>query len=218
MSAPRLAWYFDFVSPYSYLQLAAYPGLLRREDVELKPVLFAGLLRHWGTKGPAEVPSKRLHTARHVLFRARELLVPLRYPPAFPFNPLHALRLAIALGAGIDVVQTIFDFAWKEGRSPNDEWAALVAVLGVSDAAALIEERDAKRALQANCDEAIAAGVFGVPTFVARGAAGDAAASELFWGLDATPMLLAYLGDSRLFEDDEMRRIASLPSGAQRRA
>lgn len=215
MSAPRLAWYFDFVSPYSYLQLAAYPGLMRRDDVALKPVLFAGLLRHWGTKGPAEVPAKRIHTARHVLFRARELLVPLRYPPAFPFNPLHALRLAIALGAGIDVVQTIFDFAWKEGRSPNGEWAALVAALGVSDADALIAAHDAKGTLQANCDAAIAAGVFGVPTFVARG---DAGASELFWGLDATPMLLAYLGDPTLFEDDEMRRIASLPASAQRRA
>ncbi len=50
----RLVWYFDFVSPYSYLQFEAYPELMR--TTELRPVLFAGLLNHWGGKGPAEVP------------------------------------------------------------------------------------------------------------------------------------------------------------------
>lgn len=215
MSGPRLTWYFDYVSPYSYLQLAAYPQLFRREDVVLRPVLFAGLLRHWGTKGPAEVPAKRVFTARHVLFRARELVVPLRHPTPFPFNPLAALRLTVALGAPVDVVQAIFDFAWKEGRSPSDEWPALVAALGIADPDALVAERDAKRALLANGEAALAAGVFGVPTFVAE-RAGEAPA--LFWGLDATPMLLAYLADPALFEDAEMRRIAALPAGAQRSA
>ena len=215
MTAPRLTWYFDFVSPYAYLQFATYPELFRREFVTLRPVLFAGLLRHWGTKGPAEVPAKRLHTARHALFRARELLVPMRYPPAFPFNPLPALRLASALGARVEIVQAIFDFVWKEGRSPNDELSALVGSLGVQDADRLTSDPEVKRALQASCDEAIAAGVFGVPTFVARGAGGGA--PELFWGVDATPMLLAYLADPALFDDPEMRRIESLPAGAERR-
>ncbi|MCL4802279.1 MAG: DsbA family protein [Burkholderiales bacterium] len=217
MSAARLDWYFDFVSPYSYLQFAAYPQLFRRNDVALKPVLFAGLLRHWGTKGPAEVPAKRVFTARHVLFRARELLVPLRHPPAFPINPLRALRLAVALGAGVEVVQTIFDFVWKEGRVPADEWDALLERLGVSgaEAEALVAERDAKRALQANGEAAVAAGVFGVPMFVAER---DRDGPHLFWGLDATPMLIAWLDDPALFDEAEMRRIASLPSGAQRSA
>ena len=42
----RLVWYFDFVSPYSYLQFEAYPELM--QTAELRPVLFAGLLNHWG--------------------------------------------------------------------------------------------------------------------------------------------------------------------------
>ena len=57
-------------------------------------------------------------------------------------------------------------------------------------------------------DEAIAAGVFGVPSFVADG--------NLFWGDDATNMFLNYLRDPLLFEDSEMLRISSLPMGITR--
>ena len=61
------------------------------------------------------------------------------------------------------------------------------------------------QSLAANGREAIAAGVYGVPTFVVEG--------ELFWGLDATDMLLDYLADRRC-STPEMRRIAALPVGA----
>src|SRR5262245_35870031 len=51
----RLTWYFDFVSPFSYLQIAGNPDLFQRPDLTLVPVLFAGLLRHFDNKGPAEI-------------------------------------------------------------------------------------------------------------------------------------------------------------------
>jgi 2-hydroxychromene-2-carboxylate isomerase len=207
--APRLTWYFDYVSPFSYLQLAVQPELFRRADVQLKPVVFGGFLTHWGHKGPAEIPAKRVFTFRQVVFHARELGVPLRFPPAIPFNPLQALRLTVALGSGIDVVQTIFDFVWKEGRSPGDEWAALCERLGATDADARCNAPEVKAALRANGEAAIAAGVFGVPTFEIDG--------ELFWGVDATSMLLAYLDDHGLFRDPEMQRVTRLPAAIQRK-
>ena len=52
----KLVWYFDFVSPYSYIAFKRLHELPRDVAVELKPVLFAGLLNHFGQKGPAEVP------------------------------------------------------------------------------------------------------------------------------------------------------------------
>jgi 2-hydroxychromene-2-carboxylate isomerase len=204
-----LTWYFDYLSPFAYLQLAAHPELFRRGGTTLKPVVFGGLLTHWGQKGPAEIPAKSVFTYRHVIFLARERGVALRFPPAIPFNPLHALRLTVALGNRLDIVQAIFDFVWKEGRSPNDDWTTLCEQLAVADADALCSAPEVKAELRANGEAAIAKGVFGVPTFEVDG--------KLFWGVDATPMLLAYLDDSALFDDPEMRRVARLPAGIQRK-
>jgi 2-hydroxychromene-2-carboxylate isomerase len=65
-----------------------------------------------------------------------------------------------------------------------------------------------KSALRANTEAAIAAGVFGVPTLSVDG--------ELFWGDDAHGFALAMLEDPALLDDDEMRRLASLPIGIRR--
>lgn len=205
----RLVWYFDFVSPYSYLQFEAYPELV--QSAELRPLLFAGLLNHWGGKGPAEIPAKRLQTYRYTYWQAGQHGIEMRYPPAHPFNPIHALRLAIALDCRYAAIKAIFEFIWKEGRSVADEWPALLERLGLSAAAAdaMISAQRVKDALAANGRQAIDRGVYGVPTFDTG--------KELFWGLDATDMLLDYLEHPGVFDDPEMRRIANLPVGAARK-
>lgn len=205
-----LVWYFDFVSPYSYLQFEAYPKLV--QSAQLRPVLFAGLLNHWGGKGPAEVPAKRLQTYRYTYWQAGQHGIAMTYPPAHPFNPIHALRLAIALECRFDAVKTIFEFIWKEGRSVADEWPALAAKFGLSAAAAgeLVGAQRVKDALAANGRQAIDRGIYGVPTFDTG--------TELFWGLDATDMLLDYLENPGVFDEPEMRRIANLPVGAARKS
>jgi len=81
--ASRLVWYFDFVSPYSYLQFEAYPELM--QTAELRPVLFAGLLNHWGGKGPAEIPAKRLQAYRYT-YRQGGDAVPCRSAPRASFE------------------------------------------------------------------------------------------------------------------------------------
>lgn len=203
-------WYFDFVSPFSYLQaqrLAALPGDL---NVTLRPVLFAGLLNHWGSKGPAEVPPKRLFIYRHVQWQAQRLGVPFKFPAAHPFNPLKALRLAVALGSPPEAIKRIFAAIWGDGWLPDtaEGWRYIVAAVGAADADRLIERPEVKAGLRANGERAVAAGVFGVPTFVIDG--------EVFWGNDATEMVIDYLNRPGLFRDPEMRRIAALPASAQR--
>jgi len=204
----RLAWYFDFVSPFSYLQFSAYPDLFQRPDLDLKPVLLAGLLNHFGQKGPAEIEPKRVYTYRYTYWQAGKRGVAMKYPPGHPFNSLHALRLAIAFGATYETLKTIFDFIWAEGRSPNDEWQALCDALGVRGAEVLAASAAIKTQLRNDTDEAARLGVFGVPTFVADG--------RLFWGIDATDMLRDYLDNPALFDSDEMKRLASLPVAAAR--
>jgi 2-hydroxychromene-2-carboxylate isomerase len=205
-----LDWYFDFISPFAYLQWRH----LRRDhaDVALnpKPILFAAILDHVGQLGPAEIPQKRRHTYRIVLWQARKAGIPLVFPPAHPFNPLPALRLCLAAPDRIAAVDAIFRHVWGDGRTADsaEALADVAARLGIDDPAAAIARDEVKRELLANGEQAKALGVFGVPTLVVR--------YELFWGNDATDLALAYARDPDTL-DAEMRRVDEVPAAVQRR-
>ena len=203
-------WYFDLLSPFAYLVLGAVERLARQREVVLRPVVLGAVLAHWGQLGPAEIAPKRLHTYRLCQFLADQAGMPLRFPPRHPFRSLEALRLLTALDCPVEAVRVAFDFVWAEGRDPSDpaELAALSARLGADDPSALIAQRDAKARLRAWTEQAIAAGLFGVPTL----AVGD----ELFWGLDAMPMAEAALDDPGLLARGEMARLRDLPVGVSR--
>ena len=207
---PSADWYFDFVSPFSYLQCEQLPTLERSIRIRYRPVLFAALLAAHGHKGPAEIASKRRFTYRFVVWQAAKLGIPLKFPAAHPFNPLALLRLAIAADCEPSAVRRIFRFIWRDGRLGDlpIEWAELISELDIPDAATRIASSEVKDALRKSTDDAIARGVFGVPTL----AIGD----ELFWGADATAMAADYVAQGCKFTDAEMTRVASLPAGVQR--
>lgn len=179
-------------------------------EIEYRPILFAGLLNHWAHKGPAEIPSKRRFTYRQALWIARRDGISFRAPSAHPFNPLDVLRLAIALDCEGDKIKSIFRFIWAEGCRPDDpdSWNTLLQSLNVRDASSRIASSSIKLALRSNTEEAIALGVFGVPTIACE--------KELFWGYDMTDMAIAYLRDPLAFEDTEMQRMSKLPVGVER--
>jgi len=206
----RVTWYFDFISPFAYLQCERLNLLPEGTEIEYRPVLFGGLLKHWAHKGPAEIASKRRFTYRQALWIARRDGVAFRAPPAHPFNPLGALRLAIALDSDGDKVKSIFRFIWAEGHRPDDpdSWNTLVERLNIPDASDRVASPDVKFALRSNTEEAIALGVFGVPTIAVE--------KELFWGYDMTDMAAEYLEDPLAFEDAEMQQIGILPVGTER--
>lgn len=207
----RIEWYFDFISPFAYL---AWPGAQRLAAGHVlvpRPILFAAVLDRLGQKGPAEITGKREFTYRFVQFQAARLGRPLRFPPAHPFNPLAALRLCLAAGAGPTAITALFDWIWREGR-PGDTPQALEPVaerLGIADVETAVAVPGIKSALFANGEAAQAAGVFGVPTAVVAG--------ERFWGLDALPMLETFLADPAVFTRGEYPRLESLPMAAARR-
>ena len=205
MAAPSVDWYFDFVSPYSYIALHRLREL--SHPVNYRPVLFAGLLNHWGQKGPAEIPAKRQWTYRWCTWWAKSLGIPFRFPAEHPFNPLHHLRLALACGSRPEAVKRIFESIWMSGENASDpqRFAALCRELGVAEAR-LAEVKDH---LRTNTEEAAARGVFGVPTFVVD--------REVFWGADAIDFLNDYLADRAVLDNDEMRRLDALPVGAARK-
>jgi 2-hydroxychromene-2-carboxylate isomerase len=209
MNAAPLDWYFDFISPFAYLQWRRLRS--ERADVALnpKPVLLAAILNHVGQLGPAEIPQKRRHTYRIVLWQARQAGIPLRFPPAHPFNPLPALRLCLAAPDRHAAIDAVFAHLWEHGRQ-GDSIEALAEVahsLGIEDPAIAIAQDAVKRELLANGEDAMRLGVFGVPTLKVR--------DELFWGFDATDLALAYHDDEGAL-DAEMRGVDAIPEAIQR--
>ena len=118
----RLTFWFDPISPFAYLAFERLPQVLEGLSyvVEYRPVLFAALLQHLGTKGPAEIEPKRAWTFRHVHWVAQHHGIPMDTPLQHPFNPLPLLRLAVACGPNRQVVETIFRHVWQGGADAVD--------------------------------------------------------------------------------------------------
>ncbi|WP_323121750.1 2-hydroxychromene-2-carboxylate isomerase [Burkholderia alba] len=206
LDASQPVWFYDFLSPFTYLLLEQHdkwPNM----PFALVPVSLPDLHRHWGQRPAAEVPAKRVFTYRHALFRAEQLGIPFKMPPAHPFDSSKALRLAIALQADLVTVREIFRFIWRDGRDPStpDGFAALCARLGVEHGESLIDFEETREQLRRNTADAIALGVFGVPTFWLN--------TQLFWGEDALPMVLYCARTPNWLESKEVKRISALPSG-----
>jgi 2-hydroxychromene-2-carboxylate isomerase len=205
---PSVTWYFDFISPYSYLGLHALERLPAGTDLRQQPVLFAGLLKHWGQKGPAEIPPKRVWTYRSCIWLAKHNNVPFRMPAAHPFNSLPYLRLSIAAGNSAAAVQAIFEALWTTGVDPADPSviAALAQSLGVHRER--LADSSVKNSLREATARAAQRGVFGVPSFCID--------EQVFWGSDAVDFAAAYLTDPSILATDEIRNADALPIGASR--
>jgi 2-hydroxychromene-2-carboxylate isomerase len=183
----RIEFWFDFISPFAYLAFERLPQALEgvSHAVDYRPVLFAGLLQHWGQKGPAELPTKRAWTFRHVHWMAAQHGIPMQTPAQHPFNPLALLRLAIACGPNRHVVETIFRHVWQGGGADANDAQRLAALRERLKPARDPAGDDVKRELRAATEEAIVLGLFGVPSFRTD--------DRIFWGVDALPMLRAAL-------------------------
>ena len=209
-----ITFYFDFVSPYAYLAFERLPESLMGHSYSMRyqPVLFAGLLKHHGQLGPAEIAPKRDWTYRQVLWQAHQHGVDLQLPAVHPFNPLALLRLAVACDAGglpnRYVTETIFRHVWQGGLDAADPERLRELIQG------LAPQRDpasaeVKAELAAHTQSAIEQGVFGVPSFQVD--------DKLFWGFDALPMLRAYLAGDAWFGEGDWERAGAVGAGVVRK-
>jgi 2-hydroxychromene-2-carboxylate isomerase len=218
-------FYFDFLSPYAYLawirvrRQVALRG--NRERVEPKPVLLSGLLGHWGQLGPAEVPAKRTFVIRDCLRIATRDSVPFTFPPTHPFRPLAALRAMLPEAAGgadrQSIADALWSAAWVRGDDISDE-AGVAAALdraGLEGAAIAARTRDdsVKLALRQNTEDALALGVFGVPTFIVPARQG----TELIWGNDRLDDVFDVLDGCDPLDRERFKKMEAIPLGAERR-
>ena len=209
-----LTFWYDVVSPYAYLAFERLPQALDgiSYEVEYRPVLFAGLLGHWGHKGPAESDPKRAWIFRQCHWLAARHGIVLDTPAVHPFNPLPLLRLALAAGSNRRVTEAVMRHTWQGGADAVDpvRLSLLQAELR-SDGVATLEpgSDEVKRALRRHGEEAVSRGVFGVPSIEVDG--------RLFWGLDALEMLAASLRGDPWFDGPSWAREGLRRPGVHRR-
>jgi 2-hydroxychromene-2-carboxylate isomerase len=230
-----MRFYFDYISPYAYLGWTRV-GWLERETgrvVEPVPILFAGLLNHFGQKGPAEIAPKRDYIFKHVLRLAHSFGVPLSPPPAHPFNPLVALRVTSAIEDPKQqrvAIDALFAATWGGGGGVDGvesiRWALAGTGLPVEELIERAQSAEIKARVRRQTDDAVERGVFGVPTIEVWGAgAGEGAGAgagggegELFWGVDSLPHVVGYLLGEDPIPEGFVERWAELPVGADRLA
>ena len=218
MSAEPIAFHFDFLSPYAYLAWTQIHGIAEKHGRTVAPVptLLAALLAHGKTKGPAEIPAKRVYLAIDTVRTAKLFGVPYEPPASHPFNPILPLRIASLEGSAEEKrarVDALYSAAWaKSQRIDTEEDAAKVldaAGLDGRELARRATEQDAKDRLRAQTDGAIARGVFGVPTMIVDGA--------MFWGVDSLGHLERHLRGEGIDAMKELQRWMHVRPSAQRK-
>ena len=197
MSAAPIEFYFDFISPYAYFGSTQIDALAERygRKVDWCPVLIGiTILKIMGLKPLLQTPLKGDYLYRDAPRVARLLGVPFRHHGLKGINSLAASRAYLWLKArDIQLARrfaiSMFRTLWVESRdiTPPEVSADIGESLGLrrADVLAAVEGDEAKQALKAAVDTAIAKGVFGVPYFIADG--------EAIWGGDRLWMLEHWL-------------------------
>jgi 2-hydroxychromene-2-carboxylate isomerase len=214
-----IRFYFDYESPNAYLAWTQLPKLIQRYGctVDPVPILYAALLDAHGQLGPGEQPAKGRWMIKNLARKALLLGVPLNPPAFLPFNPLLALRVTLLASRSNErdaLIYALFRAVWVRGLHVS-ETAVVERVaneVGLPGAALVRQTQspEVKSRLRSQTDQAIARGVFGVPSMEV----GD----ELFWGYDDFPHLeLCLAGKDPIDPAEWAKRDRSVPASSVRR-
>lgn len=209
-------FYLDYISPYAYLGWHRGLRVAREHELELRcrPLLFAALLDHHGQRGPAEIEAKRRWLFEDVIRQCRREDLPLTAPHRHPFNSLLPLRVTLAASEAVRpaVTTALFDLTWGRGLDVTDPTVLRAALEGIGlDGEALLAAATTpavKEALKQSTTEAIARGVFGVPTLHVEG--------RLLWGSDQWPTAVELLEGRDVVEPALREAFLALRPGSVR--
>jgi 2-hydroxychromene-2-carboxylate isomerase len=187
----RVEFFYDLVSPYSYLAYGRVNQICEEHGAELvlRPMLLGAVHKAVGLQAPIEIKSKGRYQVRDIHRWVEHYGLPMEFPDPFPFRTVKTMRAAVALEGDGDLepfTREAFNLYWEEGGAPKgfeaaDEDGSLreVARRIGRDPEGVLEKAssgEAKEALKGATAEAIERGVFGAPAFFV----GD----EMFWGND----------------------------------
>lgn len=184
-------FYYDLVSPYSYLAHGEVSRICREHGAELvlKPMLLGAVHNAVGLQAPIETKPKARYQAKDIRRWAEHYGLPMEFPDPFPFRTLKTMRAAMFLEAREELeafTREAFALYWEEGGAPKgleeaDEDGPVSEAarrIGADPEAVLAgaSAPEAKEALKAATGEAVGRGVFAAPAFFVG--------EEIFWGND----------------------------------
>jgi len=178
----NIDFYFDFISPYSYLAATRIP-VFEAEDrgrFSWIPVNLPKLIKLSGNTPPSMIRNKALYSMRDLKRWAHHLNVPFRLikPGSFDSRPAQRIAAALEGEERVQFCQAVFDGLWSGLVDPtSDNWLSDIARIKGFPAAWLSQSVDD---LDSNTETALKAGAFGVPTFIVHGRGRP----EMFFGLD----------------------------------
>ena len=178
-------FYFDFVSPYSFLAHKEIKLIERRKTVKViyKPILLGGLHNLHGIKAPAFIPAKAKHMIRDCKLIAEKNKIKFKFNSYFPIKSLNLMRgVLVAEEDNIKsyYIDNIFDSIWRDGLNMNDESVIqkILKNLNINPKTFFLRSQSSsiKDLLRNKTNEAFEKGVFGAPSFISN--------NKVFWGQD----------------------------------
>jgi 2-hydroxychromene-2-carboxylate isomerase len=191
-----LDFYFDFISPYSYLAVKRMPEfpVISAADMRWLPVNLPKLIRDAGNTPPATCRPKALYLLHDLKRWAAKLAVPLQMilPGSFDARPALSLACMLEGEERIRFCTAAFDALWSGAVDPvrDTDWLPrIVAVQDLPDAWLRLDLDEGKARLKQNTEAALKAGCFGAPTFILKAQGRP----QMFWGMDRMGFLVAAL-------------------------
>ena len=178
-------FYFDFISPYSFLAHKEIINIERKNSIKIryKPILLGGLHNLHGIKAPAFIPAKAKHMIRDCKLIAERNNVKFKFNSYFPIKSLNLMRgVLVAEEDNIKsyYIDNIFNTIWQDGLNMNDEIIVqkVLKNLNINPKTFALRSSSSliKDSLRSKTDEAYEKGIFGAPTFVSN--------NKIFWGQD----------------------------------
>ena len=180
-----LEFYFDFISPYSFLAHKQIRKIENKEGIKIiyKPVLLGGLHNLHGIKAPAFIPAKAKHMVRDCKLIAEKNNIRFKFNSYFPIRSLNLMRgVLVAEEDNIKkyYIDNIFNTIWQDGLNMNDAIVIqkILKNLNVNPKTFSLRTTSSliKDLLRKKTNQAYEKGVFGAPTFVVN--------NKIFWGQD----------------------------------
>ena len=179
-----LNFYFDFISPYSFL---AYKRLntLNKENkinIKYKPILLGGLHNLGGITPPAFNERKLKNMKNDCELIASKNNIDFKWNIKFPINSLYLMRGYIVIDDGLKkkFFDICFDAYWKDNLDISNEEniEMILNKVGLDKKEFLndIQDNNVKDMLKNLTNSAFEKDIFGAPTFVVN--------NKIFWGQD----------------------------------
>lgn len=177
MTAMRISFFFDYVSPYTHLASTQIDAIGARHGVGVswEPALLGGIMKATGNQPPAMLPARALYMRDDLARLAEHYGVPFRFTPHFPLQSMAALRATIALRARDAKTfakwnERVFRAAWVDGLDIGNKEVLgdLARDVGVDASVVLAANDDAsvKAELKAQTERVVSFGAFGMPWIV----------------------------------------------------